>query len=83
MHSIDLTLMYSLLSRIDGGLEPLKSNFEKHVKQVGLDEILKEAKEASEVLCELYASVEMYLQTTRNHKFLSAFCCASTESTQT
>lgn len=44
----DLTLMYTLLSRIDGGLEPLKAAFEKHVKQVGLDEILKEAKEASE-----------------------------------
>jgi hypothetical protein len=46
---LDLTLMYTLLSRIDQGLEPLKSNFEKHVKQVGLDEISKEAKEAGEV----------------------------------
>jgi cullin 1 len=44
----DLTLMYTLLSRIDQGLEPLKVSFEKHVKQVGLDEISKEAKEAAD-----------------------------------
>ncbi len=42
--------MYTLLSRIDKGLDPLKANFEKHVKQTGLDEILKEAKDAAEVL---------------------------------
>jgi cullin 1 len=44
----DLTLMYTLLSRIKDGLDPLKALFEKHVKAVGLEEIQKETKEASE-----------------------------------
>eukprot|EP01111_Echinosteliopsis_oligospora_P017242 TRINITY_DN7403_c0_g1_i1.p1 TRINITY_DN7403_c0_g1~~TRINITY_DN7403_c0_g1_i1.p1 ORF type:complete len:756 (-),score=183.44 TRINITY_DN7403_c0_g1_i1:24-2291(-) len=44
----DMALMFSLLSRISGGLDTLRSTFEKHVKQVGLDEIQKDVKEASE-----------------------------------
>jgi len=44
----DMALMFSLLSRISGGLDTLRTNFEKHVKQVGLDEIQKDVKEASE-----------------------------------
>eukprot|EP01110_Echinostelium_bisporum_P003408 TRINITY_DN1830_c3_g1_i1.p1 TRINITY_DN1830_c3_g1~~TRINITY_DN1830_c3_g1_i1.p1 ORF type:complete len:756 (-),score=264.43 TRINITY_DN1830_c3_g1_i1:123-2390(-) len=44
----DLKLMYSLLCRLKDALEPLKAAFEKHVKSVGLEEIQKEAKEASE-----------------------------------
>lgn len=44
----DLSLMYSLLSRIKEGLDPLKQLFEKHLKTVGSEEIQKEAKEAAE-----------------------------------
>lgn len=78
--------MYTLLSRIDQGLEPLKVSFEKHVKQVGLDEISKEAKEAGEVCCNsiwlphlLLTFFSSFLY--RNPKYLSAFCSASTENT--
>lgn len=78
--------MYTLLSRIDQGLEPLKSNFEKHVKQVGLDEISKEAKEAGEVclLSFIILTICVYLyKQCRNLKYLLAFCFAFTENTQT
>jgi cullin 1 len=44
----DLGLMYTLLSRIKDGLEPLKTQFEAYVKAVGQDEILKDAKNAAE-----------------------------------
>jgi len=44
----DLALMYTLLCRIKDGLEPLKTQFEAYVKAVGQDEILKDAKNASE-----------------------------------
>lgn len=40
--------MYTLLSRIKDGLEPLKTQFEAYVKAVGQDEILKDAKNAAE-----------------------------------
>lgn len=45
---LDLALMYTLLSRIKDGLEPLKTQFEAYVKAVGQDEIQKDAKNASE-----------------------------------
>jgi cullin 1 len=35
----DLTRMYSLLSRISRGLEPLRTILEKHVQQVGLQAV--------------------------------------------
>eukprot|EP01104_Vermistella_antarctica_P019088 TRINITY_DN7318_c0_g1_i1.p1 TRINITY_DN7318_c0_g1~~TRINITY_DN7318_c0_g1_i1.p1 ORF type:complete len:767 (-),score=261.67 TRINITY_DN7318_c0_g1_i1:152-2452(-) len=42
----DLGRMYSLLTRIWGGLEPLTSTFEKHVLTVGLSSIEKVATDA-------------------------------------
>lgn len=38
---IDLQRMYSLLSRIQDGLEPLRSKFEEHVKASGLNAVSK------------------------------------------
>lgn len=37
----DLLRMYSLLSRIPNGLEPLRTIFEEHVKRAGLESIEK------------------------------------------
>jgi cullin 1 len=37
----DLQRMYSLLSRIPGGLEPLRKRFEEHVKKAGLSAVSK------------------------------------------
>ncbi|KAG7447775.1 Cullin-domain-containing protein [Guyanagaster necrorhizus] len=45
----DLQRMYALLSRISGGLDPLRKRFEVHVKQAGLSAISKLVGEGSAV----------------------------------
>jgi cullin 1 len=42
--------MYSLLSRIPDGLEPLRSRFEKHVRRAGLNAIEKIADQGGETM---------------------------------
>eukprot|EP01112_Ceratiomyxa_fruticulosa_P014522 TRINITY_DN4165_c0_g1_i2.p1 TRINITY_DN4165_c0_g1~~TRINITY_DN4165_c0_g1_i2.p1 ORF type:complete len:753 (-),score=154.51 TRINITY_DN4165_c0_g1_i2:191-2449(-) len=44
----ELSVMYTLLSRIKDGLEPLKAQLEHFIKEIGLMEIEKEAAEAAE-----------------------------------
>jgi cullin 1 len=44
----DIRRMYALLSRVEGGLEPLKALLEQYIRTIGLDAILAEKKEASE-----------------------------------
>eukprot|EP01105_Mastigella_eilhardi_P005281 TRINITY_DN17023_c0_g1_i1.p1 TRINITY_DN17023_c0_g1~~TRINITY_DN17023_c0_g1_i1.p1 ORF type:complete len:782 (+),score=286.86 TRINITY_DN17023_c0_g1_i1:152-2347(+) len=44
----DLKLMYGLLARVDSGLEPMKTLFEKYVKAVGLEAIQTQQKEATD-----------------------------------
>lgn len=38
---LDLQRMYALLSRVDNGLEPLRLNFEGHIKTSGLNAVSK------------------------------------------
>lgn len=40
-HNSDLYRMYTLLSRIKDGLDPLRTRFEQHVKRAGLSTIEK------------------------------------------
>lgn len=48
--SDDLHRMYSLLSHISGGLEPLREKFEAHVKRTGLAAVEKVAGESGEAM---------------------------------
>ncbi len=45
----DMQRMYSLLSRIPGGLDPLRTKFEAHVRTAGLDAIAKVASDAEKM----------------------------------
>lgn len=58
----DLQRMYSLLSRIPEGLEPLRKKFEDHVKKSGLDAVQKLMSEGSEAAVEPKAYVDALLE---------------------
>lgn len=47
---IDLHRMYSLLSRIPEGLDPLRTRFEEHVRKAGLSAIEKIADQGGETM---------------------------------
>ena len=51
----DLNRMYNLLFRIQGGLEPLRTRFEDHVKRAGLEAVERicGTEKGHEVVCNL------------------------------
>lgn len=54
--SVDLFRIYTLLSRIPEGLDPLRKTFETHVKRTGLAAVEKVAGEAGDSLVRPYDS---------------------------
>ncbi|KAK3996157.1 Cullin [Cladorrhinum sp. PSN332] len=57
----DMKRMYSLLSRISGGLDPLRTKFELHVRKAGLAAVSKVASDAEKLEPKVY--VDALLET--------------------
>lgn len=46
----DLSRMYALLSQVQGGVDPMREQFEAHVKACGLDSVSREMEDKSEAI---------------------------------
>ncbi|RKU47628.1 hypothetical protein DL546_008476 [Coniochaeta pulveracea] len=59
----DMARMYSLLSRIPDGLEPLRSKFEAHVRKAGLAAVTKVAADAEKLEPKVYVDALLEIHT--------------------
>jgi cullin 1 len=59
----DMARMYSLLSRIPDGLDPLRSKFEAHVRKAGLAAVAKVASDAEKLEPKVYVDALLEIHT--------------------
>lgn len=59
----DMARMYSLLSRIAGGLDPLRAKFENHVRKAGLAAVAKVASDADKLEPKVYVDALLEIHT--------------------
>jgi len=59
----DMARMYSLLSRIPDGLEPLRTRFEAHVRKAGLAAVAKVASDADKLEPKVYVDALLEIHT--------------------
>ncbi|KAJ4294759.1 ubiquitin ligase (cullin) of SCF [Collariella sp. IMI 366227] len=59
----DMARMYSLLSRIQDGLDPLRSKFETHVRQAGLAAVAKVASDTDKLEPKVYVDALLEIHT--------------------
>ncbi|KAL2148572.1 hypothetical protein VTH82DRAFT_2126 [Thermothelomyces myriococcoides] len=59
----DMTRMYDLLSRIPDGLDPLRTKFETHVRNAGLEAVAKVASDADKLEPKVYVDALLEVHT--------------------
>ncbi|KAL2158643.1 hypothetical protein VTH06DRAFT_4125 [Thermothelomyces fergusii] len=59
----DMTRMYNLLSRIPEGLDPLRTKFETHVRNAGLEAVAKVASDADKLEPKVYVDALLEIHT--------------------
>lgn len=69
----DMKRMYSLLSRIPGGLDPLRTKFEHHVRKAGLAAVGKVASDAEKLEPKVYVDALLEIHTQYRDLVKTAF----------
>lgn len=69
----DMKRMYSLLARISGGLDPLRTKFENHVRRAGLAAVSKVASDAEKLEPKVYVDALLEIHTKYSALVKNAF----------
>lgn len=71
----DLARMYKLLARITGGLEPLRTKFETHVRKAGEEAVKKVAADGDNLDPKIYVDALLGVHSRYQRLVEEAFCC--------